>query len=258
MTQQLDGKSVLITGASGGIGKETAKSVLQEGAKVALVDLDSEGLEIAKNELDKYGEVITLEANVFDEEEVRKYVQWTKDRFGSIDAFFNNAGIIGEINFIHNQTLENFQNVVNVNVVGVFLGMKHVLKVMREQGNGSIINMSSVDGLRGSPGLAPYSTSKHAVVGLTKSAALENADKNIRVNSIHPSPVGTSMMEEVEEGLSEAEMESVIEQLEAQIPLGKYADPKDIANLVVFLASDNSQFITGAQYRIDGGMGAQQ
>lgn len=258
MSKRLEGKNILITGGSGGIGIATAEKALKEGAKVALVDLKEDRLNEVKADLDQYGEVIVIQADVADEEDVKKYVQKTKEAFGTIDAFFNNAGIIGEVNFIHNQSYENFQKVLNINAGGVFLGLKHVLNVMREQENGSIINTSSVDGLRGSPGLSPYASSKHAVVAMTKTAALENAEKNIRVNSIHPSPVGTSMMDEVEEGLSEGETESVKEQLEGDIPLGKYAEASDIANLFVFLASDESTFITGSQYRIDGGMGAQQ
>lgn len=258
MNKRLKGKTVLITGGSGGIGKETAKLALEEGASVSLVDLDEAALESTKSDLNDLGNVLTIVADVSNEEDVKNYVEKTRDTFGSIDVFFNNAGIIGDVDFIHEQTLENFRNVLSVNIEGVFLGLKHVLHVMRDQESGSIINTSSVDGLRGSPGLVPYSTSKHGVVGLTKTAALENAGKKIRINSIHPSPVGTSMMDTVEEGLEGAEVDDIKDQLESQIPLGKYADAEDIAQLVIFLGSDASEFITGSQYRVDGGMGAQQ
>lgn len=255
---RLDKRTVLITGGSGGIGKVTAERALEEGASVVLVDLDAEALNKTKSELGHDDRVHTVEADVSNEEDVERYVKETKDKFGSIDVFFNNAGIIGEVNFIHNQSYDNFQKVFNINARGVFLGLNHVLRVMREQKHGSIINTSSVDGLRGSPGLSPYATSKHAVVGLTKTAALENAEYKIRVNSIHPSPVGTSMMDEVEEGLAEDEADSIKNQLESTIPFGEYAEAIDVANLVVFLGSEESKFITGSQYRIDGGMGAQQ
>lgn len=255
---RLNKRTVLITGGSGGIGKITAERALEEGANVVLVDLDSEALSEVKRELGHDGRVHTVEADVSNEADVERYVKETKDKFGSIDVFFNNAGIIGEVNFIHNQSYDNFQKVLNINAGGVFLGLKHVLRVMREQKHGSIINTSSVDGLRGSPGLSPYSSSKHAVVGMTKTAALENAEFKIRVNSIHPSPVGTSMMDEVEEGLAEDEADSIKNQLESTIPFGEYAEAIDVANLVVFLGSEESKFITGSQYRIDGGMGAQQ
>lgn len=255
---KLNDKTVVITGGSGGIGKVTAKKALNEGAKVVLVDIDKEALEEVKKELNQDNKVLTVEADVSKEDDVKHYVQKAKETFGSIDVFFNNAGIIGDVNMMHEQELENFQQVMDINVNGVFLGLKHVLKVMREQESGSIINTSSVDGLRGSPGLSPYSASKHAVVGLTKTAALENAEKSIRVNSIHPSPVGTDMIEEVEEGLEKEMSDDAQEQLEGSIPLGEYAEAEDIANLAIFLASDESRYITGSQYRVDGGMGAQQ
>ncbi|GAB2496807.1 SDR family oxidoreductase [Alkalibacterium psychrotolerans] len=256
--KRLDSKTVLITGGSGGIGKVTTQKALDEGANVVLVDIDSDALEETKSGLNGNDRVHTITADVSDEEDVKTYVNETTDKFGTIDVFFNNAGIIGDVNFVHKQTYENFQRVLNINAGGVFLGMKHVIPVMREQNGGSIINTSSVDGLRGSPGLSPYSTSKHAVVGLTKTAALENAEHKIRINSIHPSPVGTSMMDEVEKGLADEDAENIKNQLEATIPFGEYAEAEDIANLVIFLGSKESRFITGSQYRIDGGMGAQQ
>lgn len=255
---RLQDKTVLITGGSGGIGIVTAEKALKEGAYVVLVDLDKETLEDVKKDLNADDRVHIVKADVSKEEDVERYVKETKEKFGSIDVFFNNAGIIGDVELMHKQSYDNFKNVMAINTSGVFLGLKHVLNVMREQENGSIINTSSVDGLRGSPGLSPYSTSKHAVVGLTKSAALENADKKIRVNSIHPAPVGTSMIDEVEEGLEEELSDNAKEQLEGAIPLGEYADADDIANLVLFLGSDESRYITGSQYRVDGGMGAQQ
>ena len=162
-----------------------------------------------------------------------------------------NAGIEGKVAPIIEQNIEDFDKVISVNVRGVFLGLKYVLSVMTKQGSGSIINTSSVAGLQGSPGVSPYITSKHAVVGLTKAAAVESASANVRVNSIHPSPVNTRMMRSLEEGL-EVEQETLAQ----SIPLGRYGESSDIANLVLFLASDESSFITGVQYRVDGGMGA--
>lgn len=173
------------------------------------------------------------------------------EKFGEIDVFFNNAGIEGKVAPIIEQKVEDFDKVISVNVRGVFLGLKHVLPVLSKQGYGSVINTSSVAGLSGSPNVSPYITSKHAVVGLTKAAAVEMAASNVRVNSIHPSPVNTRMMRSLEKGL-EVEQETLAQ----TIPLGRYGESSDIANLVLFLASDESSFITGAQYRIDGGMAA--
>ncbi len=244
-------KVAVITGGTGGIGKVTAETFLKEGAKVVLVDLFQEALDQAKADLSELGEVITVQADVTKESDVQNYVNKAVEQFGRIDVFFNNAGIEGKVAPIVEQKVEEFDMVMNVNVRGVFLGLKHVLPVMIKQKSGSVINTSSVAGLGGSPNVSPYIASKHAVVGLTKTAALEVANSNIRVNSIHPSPVNTRMMRSLEEGLNVTQ-----EALAQSIPLGRYGEPNDIANLVVFLASDDSVFITGVQYRIDGGMGA--
>ncbi len=253
---RLDGKAAVITGGAGGIGKETAKLFLQEGAKVVLVDLFDEALEKAKNELSSFGEVLTVRADVTKEEDVKNYVKVAYEHFGKIDVFFNNAAIEGKVQPITEITVEDFEKVQKVNVLGVFLGLKHVLPIMMKQGHGSIINTSSVAGLGGTPGVAPYVASKHAVIGLTKVAALEAAKANVRVNSIHPSPVNTRMMRSLEKGFNPENAEEAKEAFTKSIPLGRYAEPSDIAKLVLFLASDESAFITGAEYRIDGGMRA--
>ena len=248
---RLEDKVAIITGAAGGIGKETAKTFLEEGAKVTLVDLDEETLEDIKEELVSLGEVLVVQADVSEEDQVKHYIEATTKAFGQIDIFFHNAGVTGDRTPLVDIEMDDFDNLMNINVRGVFLGLKYVLPRMIEQKSGSIINTSSVDGLRGSPELSPYSASKHAVVGLTKSAALEVAEKGIRVNSIHPSPVDTEMMTGLEDGEGQ-------DQFLEQIPLDRYADAEELASLVLFLASDDSEFITGSQYRIDGGMGAQQ
>ncbi|MFC5465930.1 SDR family NAD(P)-dependent oxidoreductase [Lederbergia graminis] len=249
--ERLSGKVAVITGGAGGIGKVTAERFLKEGAKVVLVDLFDDALQQVKEELGSLGEVLTVQADVSQEADVENYVKKTVEHFGKIDVFFNNAGIEGKVAPLVDQKVEDFDKVISVNVRGVFLGLKYVLPVLTKQGHGSVINTSSVAGLSGSPGVAPYITSKHAVVGLTKAAAVEVASANVRVNSIHPSPVNTRMMRSLEEGL-EVEQET----LAKSIPLGRYGESDDIANLVLFLASDESSFITGVQYRVDGGMGA--
>ncbi|QHJ70608.1 SDR family NAD(P)-dependent oxidoreductase [Planococcus halotolerans] len=246
---RLQDKVAVITGGAGGIGKVTAKRFLDEGASVVLVDLFEDALSEAKKELGD--NVLTVQADVSKEEDVKNYVAKTVEQFGKIDIFFNNAGIEGKVAPLTEQKIEDFDKVLSVNVRGVFLGLQNVLPVMIEQKSGSIINTSSVAGLGGSPNVSPYITSKHAVVGLTKAAAVENAAHNIRVNSIHPSPVNTRMMRSLETGLEVDEAT-----LAQSIPLGRYGESDDIANLVLFLASDESTFITGVQYRIDGGMGA--
>lgn len=251
MSKRLEGKVALITGGTGGIGKETMKLFLKEGAKVAVVGRNEDKLKEIK---DEFKDVLTVRADVSKEEEVKNYVDKTVKEFGKIDIFFNNAGMEGQVAPLVEQTVEDFKQVLDVNVIGVFLGLKHVIPVMKEHGSGSIINTSSVAGLGGQPNLSPYIASKHAVVGLTKAAAVEYSSDQIRVNSIHPAPVDTQMMESIEGMMDSDDPSSAREQFEAAVPLGRYAESIDIANVVLFLGSDDSSYVTGAQYTIDGGM----
>lgn len=256
---KLDGKVAIITGASGGIGRDTAALFLEEGASVVLVDLDQAALDEAAAELSASGgrdRILVCRADVTSEDAVQGYVAAAREQFGHIDVFFNNAGIEGRVAPIAEQDMADFDKVMAVNVRGVFLGLKYVLPVMIEAGGGSVINMSSVAGLGGSPGVGPYVASKHAVAGLTKVAALEAASAGVRVNSVHPSPVNTRMMRSLEEGMGPGEPESIKDELTQTIPLGRYGEPRDVAATVLFLASDESAFLTGVQLRIDGGMGA--
>ncbi|MGV0912049.1 SDR family NAD(P)-dependent oxidoreductase [Martelella sp. FOR1707] len=252
---RLKDKIALITGGAAGIGLETARLFLKEGARVALVDLREEDLKKAAESLGS-ADVLTVAADVSSPEDTARYVRETVERFGQIDIFFNNAGIEGKVAPLTEQKIEDFDRVIAVNVRGPFLGLQHVLPVMMKQKSGSIINMSSIAGLKGSPNVAPYITSKHAVVGLTRAAAVEAAVANVRVNSVHPSPVNTRMMRSLEDGFSPGHGDEVKNQLASTIPLGRYGESADIANLVLFLASDESAFITGAQYPVDGGMAA--
>ena len=253
---RLSGKIALITGGAAGIGLQTAHLFLKEGAKLALVDLDQAELDKAAEDLGQPEDVLTIAADVASADVTKTYVDQTVERFGRIDIFFNNAGIEGKVAPLPDQKIEEFDKVIAVNVRGAFLGLQHVLPVMTGQGGGSIINMSSIAGLKGSPNLAPYITSKHAVVGMTRAAAIEAAPANVRVNSVHPSPINTRMMRSLEDGFSPGHGGEVKAQLEQSIPLGRYGEATDVANLVLFLASDESRFITGAQYPVDGGMAA--
>ena len=175
--------------------------------------------------------------------------------FGKIDVFFNNAGIEGVVKPIVDYPEDVFDKVIAVNVKGMWLGNKYVLPKMNE--GGSIIMTSSVAGLLGFANLGAYATSKHAVVGIMRTSAIEAAPYKIRVNSVHPSPVNNRMMRSIEEGASAGHSEDVKKQFETSIPLNRYAEPIEIANLVLFLASDKSKFITGTTQVIDGGMCAQ-
>ena len=254
--KRLEDKVALITGGAAGIGLETARLFLSEGARVALVDLDDDDLSDAARDLGSPDDLLTIAVDVSSVEDCKRYVAQTVETFGRIDVFFNNAGIEGKVAPLADQKIEDFDRVIAVNVRGAFLGLQHVLPVMTGQKCGSVINMSSIAGLKGSPNVAPYITSKHAVVGLTRAAAIEVARHNVRVNSVHPSPVNTRMMRSLEEGFNPGHGDEVKQQLAETIPLGRYGESLDIANLVLFLASDDSAFITGAQYPVDGGMAA--
>ena len=254
--KRLAEKVALITGGAAGIGLETARLFLCEGARVALVDLHDDDLSDAARDLGNPDDLLTIAADVSSVEDCKRYVAQTVETFGRIDVFFNKAGIEGKVAPLADQKIEDFDRVIAVNVRGAFLGLQHVLPVMTGQKCGSVINMSSIAGLKGSPNVAPYITSKHAVVGLTRAAAIEVARHNVRVNSVHPSPVNTRMMRSLEEGFNPGHGDEVKQQLAETIPLGRYGESLDIANLVLFLASDDSAFITGAQYPVDGGMAA--
>lgn len=249
--KRLENKVAIITGGGGSIGKITAKLFLEEGAKVFLVDINEQDLKEADDELEG-SRIKYCVADVSKSEDVQKYVNQAVEAFGKIDIFFNNAGIEGVVKPLVEYPEDVFDQIMAVNVKGNWLGNKYVLPQMND--GGSIIMTSSVAGLTGSPNVSAYITSKHAVVGIMRATAIEAAPRKIRVNSVHPSPVDNRMMRSLEEGFSAGHASEVKKTLEATIPLGRYAEPIEIAKLVVFLASDDSQFITGTTQVIDGGM----
>lgn len=251
---QLQNKVAIITGGAGSIGKTTAKLFLEEGAKVLLVDLNESQLKEVQTELANEN-VAIFAADVSKAKEVESYVNEAIKRFGKIDIFFNNAGIEGVVKPIVDYPEDVFDKVIAVNVKGIWLGNKYVLPKITD--GGSIILTSSVAGLLGFAGLGAYVVSKHAVVGIMRTSAIEAAPRKIRVNSIHPSPVNNRMMRSIEEGASVGHGDEVKKQFEASIPMKRYAEPIEIAQLVLFLASDKSQFITGTTQVIDGGLSVQ-
>lgn len=251
---KLEKKIVLITGGAGSLGKVTAELCLAQGAQVMLVDLDETSLKAIVQELNS-ANVKYCVANVAESEQVAHYAAETVRMLGKIDVFFNNASIEGVVKPIVDYPEEVFDKVIAVNVKGVWLGNKYVLPQMND--GGSIVISSSVAGLLGFAGLSAYVTSKHAVIGIMRATAIEAAPRKIRVNTVHPSPVNNRMMRSIEEGASNDDADLVKKQFEATIPLGRYAEPIEIARLVLFLACDDSQFITGATLVIDGGISAQ-
>ena len=249
--KRLENKVAIITGGAGSIGKITAKLFLEEGAKVFLVDTNEHDLKIVDDELEG-SRIKYCVADVSKSEDVQRYVKEAVAEFGKIDIFFNNAGIEGVVKPLVDYPDDVFDKVMAVNVKGNWLGNKYVLPQMND--GGSIIMTSSVAGIVGMAGLGAYVTSKHAVVGIMRVSAIEAAPRKIRVNSVHPSPVDNRMMRSIEEGSSVGHGEDTKKKFEASIPLGRYAEPIEIAKLVVFLASDESQFITGTTQVIDGGL----
>jgi NAD(P)-dependent dehydrogenase (short-subunit alcohol dehydrogenase family) len=253
---RLNGKVALITGGAGAIGLAAAKLFLHEGASVVLVDMFEPRLQSALHLLasERASSVV---ADVTQPEDTRRYVQAAVDRHGGIDIFLANAGIEGDLKPIADYPLATFDRVLAVNVRGVFLGLKQIIPVMAGRGGGSIVITSSILGLKGaSAGLSAYSASKHAVVGLMRAAALECAPSNIRVNTVHPAFVEGRMMERIAEGLSPNASEEFPQQTRTFVPLARYCTPAEIAQLMLFLASDESRFCTGGTYPVDGGMSA--
>lgn len=250
--KRLEDKVAIITGGAGGIGRATAKQFLLEGAEVLLFDFNEENLIEAYQDLES-NNLSYLVGDVREFEDNLKAVEIAKEKYGGLDIFVANAGIEGDIKTIEEYDIDRFDQVIAVNVKGPFLGLKAAIPAMDSRGGGSFIITSSIAGLSGTPQLGPYATSKHAVIGLMKSAAKECAQKNIRVNSINPSPVETRMMRSIEEGLMPGGAEEAKGMMASNIPLGRYGEPEDVAKLMLFLASDDSSFITGSVYAIDGG-----
>lgn len=247
-------KVVIITGAAGGIGKETVRKFAQEGANVALVDLNYDTLQATANELSlEEGKYILIAADVAKEEDVANYVERTKEKFGEIDVFFNNAGIEGALALLTDYPSDALDKVIDVNLKGVFYGLKHVLQVMQQQKSGSIINTASAGAKAALPFSSAYIASKAAVLGLTKAAAMENAEHGIRVNAICPGPTNTRFMRSVEATLSPGKTEEYQAMVRQSVPLGRYAETADIANTVLYLASEKSSYVTGTDIDVDGG-----
>lgn len=249
---RLNGKVAVITGGARGIGLATARRFLDEGACVLLVDLRDADVsaacrDLASDKVSPFAGDVTSSAD-----NVAMIAEATR-QFGGVDILVANAGIGGDVALLVDYDEARFDAVIATNVKGPFLGLKAAIPAMMARGGGSIIITSSVAGLTGTPRLSPYSASKHAVVGLMKSAAREVAGHNIRVNSVHPSPVETQMMRDLEEGVGLETVEQAKAWFTSDIPLGRYGEPGDIANVMLFLASDDAAFMTGSVYRVDGG-----
>ena len=249
------GRSVIITGATGGLGRATSTRFHNEGANVALVDLSKNELNTFSQSLDSgSGNVITIEADVSKDTDVKNYIDKAMEAFGRVDTLFNNAGIEGSISSLEEYDEDIFDRVMHVNIKGVWLGMRNCADAMRKSGGGAIINTASAAGLMATPSLIAYGASKHAVIGMTKSASIELAPAGIRVNAVCPGVINTRMMRSIEEQTIPDNPEEYVKAVSEKTPLGRYGEAAEVASLVAFLASDEATYITGSSYVIDGGL----
>lgn len=248
---KLDGKVAIITGAARGIGAAAARMFAAEGAKLMLADVLRPELDALAGELG--ANVVASSVDVTDEGQVKKLVADTVGRFGRLDIALLNAGIEGKVNPIEEYPAEIFDRVMAVNVRGVWLGLKYAMPAMSASG-GSIVITSSTSGIRATPHMSAYTASKHAVIGLMRSAAIEGAERRIRVNTVNPSPIDTPMIASLERMRGMAGRND--QPMAAGTPLGRYGKPEEVAKLMLFLASDDSSFCTGGVYMVDGGVSA--
>jgi NAD(P)-dependent dehydrogenase (short-subunit alcohol dehydrogenase family) len=246
---ELKDKVAVITGGASGIGTAAARLFASEGGVVVIADVQDEAGHRLADELARDGHsACFLHADVSSESDVEAMIHLALSHYGRIDVLFNNAGIEGAQAPMAEATLENWQRVIDINLKGVFLGLKHGIKAMLQHGGGSIINNASVAGLVGFPNIVAYCASKGGVVQLTRTAALEYATANIRVNCLCPGVIDTPMVERFTQGNVDART-----QLNAMEPVGRLGRAREVAELALFLASDRSSFITGAVIPVDGG-----
>ena len=248
------GKVALVTGAAAGIGRATAERLAGEGAALLLTDLPGTGLQAVEEALRGQGaRVLAAEGDVSQEEDVAGLVARAEADLGGLDLMVNNAGIEGAVAPFEQYPLDVFDRVLAVNVRGVFLGIRFAGPALQRRGGGCIVNLASVAGVTGDANLSAYVASKHAVIGLTRCAALAFG-ATVRVNAVCPSPVETRMMRSLESGMGGPNPELVQKGITERIPAGRYAEPSEIAALIAFLGSDEARFINGSIYTIDGGM----
>jgi 3alpha(or 20beta)-hydroxysteroid dehydrogenase len=247
------GRVAVITGAAGGMGGAAARRFAREGADVHLVDRDAAGLTAIADQIAATGRrATTSTADVTRSEDVRGYVAAALDEHGRIDAFFNNAGIEGPTATLAEYPEDGFDEVVAVNLRGVFLGLRHVLPVMLEQGSGAIVNTGSLASERGLPASAAYVATKHAVLGLTRVAAAEVGARGVRVNAVLPGMIETRMLRDLAKLLS-GDVDRGLRFLGSLAPAARTGQPEEVAAVVAFLCSDDAGFVHGVGWPVDGG-----
>lgn len=248
--QRLDGKIAIVTGAAGGIGSATAQLFADLGAKVMLTDRDEEQLEKVRARL---GDAGAMAGDCADEAAVQRVVAATVERFGRLDIMIANAGIEGVLGPGDQVAIEEFERVLRVNVLGVWLAIKHAAGPMKSTGGGAIVATSSIAGIVGFPGAVPYVASKHAVAGLVQTFAMELAQSNIRVNGVAPGPIDNRMMQSLGDQLGGANAPALHASISSRIPMRRYGKNEEIAHLIAFLASDAASYCNGSLYVADGG-----
>lgn len=249
---KLDGKVAVITGGSGGIGAAAARLFAAEGGKVMLVDLDGDRLSAVARSIGDSADFTV--ADVTDAAQVKGFVERSVERFGGLDVALLNAGIEGKVAPLLEQSDEDFDRVMAVNVRGVWLGLKHCIPAIGRRGGGSIVITASTASIRAVPGISPYICSKHAVLGLMRSGAMEGAALKVRVNTVNPSPIETPMITRLEDAYNPSRGNR--QPMAENTPLKRYGQPEEVARLMLFLASDDSSFCTGGVYMVDGGVSA--
>jgi len=244
----LEGKVAIVTGAARGIGMAAVRRLVDDGAQVVALDLPGTAIP------DSNPQIAPIEGDVAEAEDWQRAVELARSRFGRLDILVNNAGISGFIGPLVDYPVESFDQVMAVNARGVFLGMKHSAPAMGD--GGSIVNISSISGIGGGANTLAYTASKHAVIGMTKLAAIEFAPRRIRVNAVCPAPTATEMMFGLAREKSPDDLEGFRRSFEQNIPLGRYGEADEVAAAITFLASDQASFSTGAVLTVDGGMRA--